>query len=165
LIPVASGTDANRAIRRALLITRLASFEVAHFHARRGCEFIRRTAFSGRRCHKNACDFDALKRASYILSQPRRVDKSMAGGVSHQYANITNQRPGGRTQGRMCRPFRPESQCFLLSGGLRHRQRMCRASSPGDNAHCKTDASGRESRKCTASALRIQTGSEHCDHL
>jgi hypothetical protein len=41
--------------------------------ALRGCEFIRRTAFSGRRCRKNACDFDALKRASYILSQPLRA--------------------------------------------------------------------------------------------
>ncbi len=45
--------------------------------------------------------------------QARRVDKSNAGGVSHRYSNKRNLRPEGPAQGRMCRPFRPESQCFL----------------------------------------------------
>ncbi len=40
---------------------------------RRGYGYIRRTAFSGRRYLKKAVDFDALKRACYISSQPRRV--------------------------------------------------------------------------------------------
>ena len=39
-------------------------------------------------------------------------------------------RPGGTTQGRMCRPFRPETPCPLQSGDSRHRRRKCRASSP-----------------------------------
>ena len=44
--------------------------------------------------------------------QARRADKSTAGGVSHRYVNIRNFRPCGPTQGVMCRPFRPETQCF-----------------------------------------------------
>jgi len=63
-------------------------------------------------------------------SQARRADKSNAGGVSHRYANIRPLTPGGPTQERMYRPFRPATQWFLQSGGSRHRQRMCRASSP-----------------------------------
>jgi hypothetical protein len=44
--------------------------------------------------------------------QARRVDKSTAGGVSHRFVTIRNLRPGAPTQGAMCRPFRPETQCF-----------------------------------------------------
>ena len=57
--------------------------------------------------------------------------------MSHRSADKRNLRPGGPTQGRMCRPFRPQTQCFLHSGGLRHRQRMCRASSPKETPNFK----------------------------
>ncbi len=53
-------------------------------------------------------------------------------------------RPGGSTQGRMFRPFRPESQCLFQSGGSR--QGMCRASSPNQNAQIQK-ASARDFRQ------------------
>ncbi len=66
-------------------------------------------------------------------------------------------RPEGPTQGRMCRPFRPESQWFLSSGGSRHRQRMCQASSPNRNSQLQKLKRGANcSRSFAAERRRVR---------
>jgi hypothetical protein len=54
----------------------LTLFEVEYCQARRGCEFFRRTAFSGRRRQKTD-NFDALKRASYSFHGLERSTYAM----------------------------------------------------------------------------------------
>ena len=60
----------------------------------RGCEFIHRTVFSGRRYRKKTANFDALKRASYIFSQPLRVVFGFRGQsvcfTEVEYRSLTN---------------------------------------------------------------------------